>query len=175
MNIKKHSSSKKIIVAISVVLFCALILAYAFYIKKSAPAFTPVYTPTADEQRQADAANNLGKKQLIESEGTSQSNGNNTAPSLRDSITLAAEKGSDSTVTVLTKLGTFGSGTCELTIINGAKKYTRSVEIMYQPDFSSCAGFSIPVSDLGTGEWNINLLVKSGTQSASKEIIFDVD
>ncbi len=56
------------------------------------------------------------------------------------------------------------SGTCELTLRSGSKTVSRSVEIIQNPSSSSCAGFDIPVSELSSGQWNIEIKVSSGNR-----------
>lgn len=97
-----------------------------------------------------------------------------TPPERDDSITLtAAQEGSS--VTILTKLKGFSGGTCELSIANGAKTHTTSADIIYQPEFSSCAGFGVPVSQLGTGQWSIALKATPiGGTALTKSITLEV-
>lgn len=77
-------------------------------------------------------------------------------PQDSDAITLSASQ-EGSTVNILTKLKDFSSGVCELSISNGTKTHKATADIIYQPEFSSCAGFSVPVSQLGVGSWSIVL------------------
>lgn len=61
-----------------------------------------------------------------------------------------------------TKVRGASDGTCALDATNGSRQISRSAEIMYQAQYSTCAGFSIPVSELGSGTWQLVLNVKSG-------------
>lgn len=55
------------------------------------------------------------------------------------------------------------TGACDLTLTNTAgKTVTKTANVIANPSSSSCMGFDIPVSELGNGEWNIQLKVKSG-------------
>lgn len=77
-------------------------------------------------------------------------------PTDNDNITLTANKEAES-VTVLTKLKGFAGGSCKLTVFNGASNFSATAEVIYQPDFSSCAGFSVPIAKVGNGTWTITL------------------
>ena len=69
---------------------------------------------------------------------------------------------------------TLASGTCDLTLSNGQKTVTRSSGIVQNPSSSSCEGFNIPTSELGSGTWNIEIKLtgedKTGTLTDSVTI-----
>ncbi|QQS20170.1 hypothetical protein IPL85_01820 [Candidatus Saccharibacteria bacterium] len=67
------------------------------------------------------------------------------------------------TVTVLTKLSGVSSGECVLKAQNGSKSTEQQAQIIYQPEFSSCAGFNIAKSTLGVGQWQITLTVTTSS------------
>lgn len=95
-------------------------------------------------------------------------------PQDSDAITLTAEQ-QGSTVSILTKLRDFSGGLCELSISNAGKTYTATAEVIYQPEFSSCAGFAIPVSKLGAGQWTIVLsATPTGGSKLTKTILTEV-
>lgn len=80
---------------------------------------------------------------------------------------------SGSSVTVSTKISSMGDGVCSLSISNGSKSYTREVEVIYQPSYSTCAGFTVPISELGSGEWDISITATSlsGTKVNSSKTL----
>lgn len=95
-------------------------------------------------------------------------------PQDSDAITLTTKR-EGSSVTILTQLKGFSGGHCELSIINGAKTHTATAEIIYQPEFSSCAGFGVPVDRLGPGLWSITLkATPTGGDALSKSTTFEV-
>lgn len=51
------------------------------------------------------------------------------------------------------------SGTCTLTLIRSSdgKQVSKTAEIVQNPSSTTCAGFDIPTSELGTGSWNISV------------------
>lgn len=96
-------------------------------------------------------------------------------PQNTDAITLTAAQESSS-VTVLTKLAGFSGGTCDLSITNGGKTFSSTADVIYQPEFSSCAGFSIPVAELGAGQWSITLkATPTGGSVLAKTISLEVN
>lgn len=54
-----------------------------------------------------------------------------------------------------------GSGTCSLTLTSGQKTVTRTSNITQNPSSSTCEGFNIPTSELGSGDWKIEIQVVS--------------
>lgn len=58
-----------------------------------------------------------------------------------------------------------GSGSCDLTMTSGSKTITKTAEIVQNPSSSTCAGFDVPVSELGSGRWDIEIKVSSGDKS----------
>ena len=70
----------------------------------------------------------------------------------------------NSEVIVSTKLPDFSEGTCDLAITNGSKTYSDSANILYQPSYSSCMGFNVPIAKLGGyGTWTISLEAKGSS------------
>lgn len=84
------------------------------------------------------------------------------------SLSLSVQKGANNTETVMTSLGNVADGTCTLTVTNGAKHITQTADVLYQPQGSSCEGFSVPINDVGTGTWTIELDVTSNGVTATK-------
>lgn len=62
---------------------------------------------------------------------------------------------------------TLGSGSCALTLTNGQKTVTRNSGIIQNPSSSTCEGFNIPVSELGSGNWNIEITVTSSDRTGT--------
>lgn len=125
--------------------------------------------PTPEQKQQESQTNADAKKEVIE-KGNSDPSVTNPAKS----IDLSARQEANNTVTVFTKLPGYSSGSCDLTVSNGAKTSTQSVQLLFQPEFSTCAGFSVPIGPLGKGTWNIKLAVTSGGSTESKSISYEV-
>ena len=81
-------------------------------------------------------------------------------PKSSSSIELSADRNGDSaTIIVKLKEQGYSQGKCSLTVAANGKKVTQNADIIYQPEYSTCAGFSIPVSSLGGGQWAISLSI----------------
>lgn len=126
--------------------------------------------PTAAEKEEESKINSEGKKNLIENGTTTPSS---TTPN-STSIDLTAKTETNSSVTILTKLYSIASGQCSLHITNNGKQVQQTVEVIYQTEYSTCAGFSVPISSLGSGTWNISLNVTSNGQTFNKELDYAV-
>ena len=81
-------------------------------------------------------------------------------PASAKHIELSAEQSSE-TVVVTTKLREqgFSSGQCVLTITSSGQRSEQHAAIIYQPEYSTCAGFSVPARSLPKGTWHISLAV----------------
>lgn len=93
----------------------------------------------------------------------------------QSNVTLSAEQEGDS-ITILTKISGISDGNCSLQISNGAATKTENAQIIYQPEYSSCAGFSVNKSDLGAGTWQISITATPETtgEVATKSISLEV-
>ena len=54
-----------------------------------------------------------------------------------------------------------GNGTCTLKLTSAGRVVTRTANVAQNPSSSTCEGFSIPVSELGNGQWEIEVTVTS--------------
>lgn len=57
------------------------------------------------------------------------------------------------------------SGTCELTLKNGANIYSETANISDSASTSTCEGFDIPISKLVSGSWDITIKLNSGDKT----------
>lgn len=90
----------------------------------------------------------------------------NEAPTLTGAITYSsAVEGNLIIRTVINQA--VGGGTCELTLSNGSKTVTETSGITANPSSSSCEGFTVPTSKLGSGEWNISIKTTSGDRQGT--------
>lgn len=136
---------------------------------------TSTNNPTSEQKQSEATTNAAGKQSLIN--GTSPAgdpNNNPTPPPQAASVELSAKQESNGSITVFAKLYNVSNGTCNLTVKNGAKQNSQSASVIYQAEYSSCAGFSIPTSALGSGNWDINLSVISNGQNFSNNISYQV-
>ena len=87
------------------------------------------------------------------------------APSTKptDSVTIiSAAQDNQSNVIVKTRLDGAGWKNCSLSLTSGSKTIVKSADAIFQPEFSSCAGFSIPTNELTAGQ---NTLLLSATKN----------
>ena len=132
-------------------------------------------TLSAEDKKKSDQAD-LDKKQ--EYLNNAQENGTPGVvvlpPSSNYTIEMSAEK-KDDTVVITTSLKGYEAGTCKLHITNGARTYDNTADIIYQPEFSTCAGFSVPLSALGRGSWSMDLVVTPyNGSSVTKTLTYEV-
>jgi len=172
-NINTKSSTLKRTIIISLVIISLIALATGIAYKKNLWPFNQnnsQSTPnqTSPEQRKAD---NDTKQQLIEN--TNNTN-QGTPPSSASNIELTTNTDTEGTVTVLTKLFGYSDGTCTLNVQNGTAKISQSADIIYQQEYSTCAGFSVNTSALGSGTWTLDLVVTSKGVSATKQLTVSV-
>lgn len=172
--------NKKILLPLVVLVTLALLLVIlektrvTNFIKLNPEPAVTNQGPTPEQKQQAAEADANAKKQLIESPDPSTSTPNKN-PATENTIDLSTQQEANGTVTVFTKLSGYTSGTCNLNITNGGKTTTQAAAIYYQPEFSSCAGFSVPISSAGSGTWSLTLTVTSNGSSTSKTITAKVN
>jgi|GEM_PF-4263194 len=107
------------------------------------------------------------KKELIENKNN-RSIQNNPA---QTSVDVSARQESNKSVTILSKIkGSTGNNNCKLSVSNNSKVVNQEADVIYQTEFSSCAGFNIPIDRLGTGVWLINLVVGDKSSSITIEV-----
>lgn len=105
--------------------------------------------------------------------GNGDNGGQYTPPTNTDAITLEAQQ-NGTEVIVTTKLRGYSDGTCNMSITNGSRSFSASAEVIFQREFASCAGFSVPVSELGAGSWAVSLQVTAGGATQNKTATVEV-
>lgn len=123
----------------------------------SRPVNNIEYTPsTSTEQSEG----NQIKQNLIDQANATQK------PSSNISISLsAANQDTVGGPLVIRSIIGSTSGTCKLSLTNGALTKTYTSEVINQGTYYSCKGFDIPVSDLDNGQWQLNLKIVNGQSS----------
>ncbi len=138
-----------------------------------------IATQPTTAQRKAQATADLNSKRAIteavpQTTTTTPSASSNPDTPNPTTIDLTAKTESNNSVTVIAKFMNISSGTCKLDITNGTTKFTANADVIYQPQYSSCAGFSVPTASLGHGTWNITLTVNPGATESTKTITYNV-
>lgn len=166
----------------SVTLVILLLAGVLFFLEKtqkinfigvdpSETASTTEEEATQEEKEEEARANANSKEQLINKDTDNQQ----TPESTSQSIELSARQEPNNTVTIFTKLYGYSSGNCELNVTNGDKKHSQIATIVFQREYSTCAGFSIPISALSKGQWTIQLrTIDSEGTSKDKTFSYEV-
>jgi hypothetical protein len=105
------------------------------------------YTPTSPEEQ----------KQIDDNKTNPQTPPTNTQPAANTaSITSAKQDGNN--IVVQTKLTGEGWKSCSLSLTLGGNSVVKTAETLYSREFSTCAGFSVPTSELAvSGTWQVSL------------------
>ena len=190
MKLLRTLSKKRLTVIISIGIALVAAGGYGAYIA-TRPAPLPILSdePTPSQkqtQHKTDAAtkesflDNNTDHNTTNTKDTSQQRTSQAqpapVPASAKHIELSAEQ-SGETVIVTTKLREqgFSSGQCVLTVTSGGQRSEQHAAIIYQPEYSTCAGFSLPARSLPKGTWHISLAVtplggKALTKTLDKEI-----
>ena len=131
-------------------------------------------TATDEEQAANEAEAAKDKQDFLDSEETGpKTSTENTEPPAKVSndpeIDLSAST-QDNLLVVTTNLSTITSGTCTLSLQKGSQVVTKTAKVIFAPNSSTCEGFSINQSELGSGSWQITLSVKTDGDTVSKTI-----
>lgn len=90
----------------------------------------------------------------------------NKSDSLTGAINYSAVAG-DNLVIRTTINQSISSGSCKLTLRNGGKVVTKTSGIVQNPSSSSCEGFNVPTSELGSGNWSIEIAISGGGKTGT--------
>lgn len=164
---QKPANTKRYIILSCVVLFVvASLCLWFFVIKDNYPIGAEKNNPTqqaADTQDKEDFIND--PEAGTPDPDSALSNGNTD----ESKVIISAINEGDS-VTVSTKLYGYSDGSCLVEITNGTRQHSETAPIIFQPEYSTCAGFSIESSKLGAGTWSIKLTAISKGRSVVKTI-----
>lgn len=168
---KVNSKNKKklpilLIVVLAVVLVAGGVIAY-YFVNAQEESSTILKQDSPDE---SEAKQQLeDKKNTIEHQDEQASGGATS----NESITLNVQQQND-TVVISTKLNGVSSGKCTLSLKGNSKSFSSNADIIYQPEFSTCAGFLVQKSELGNGTWDIKLEIQTPNGTSSKSVSFEV-
>ena len=165
MKIKTHKYNKQILVTLAI--FLALVLLF-FSLERAGVTHFLASSKRTQNQKTVTQEDSKKKQDYIENGGskgqtapsttnTNSSSANSATPSPSSKVTIKATQQDAQTVIVSSKLEDFPDGSCALAISNGSSSYAANATIIYQTQFSTCAGFSVPISKLGAGTWTIKL------------------
>lgn len=109
------------------------------------------------EAKKSDSADG---KDIKQNEGSDP----NSSESLTGSLTSAAQSG-DNLIIRVNIDQYLSSGTCVLKLESSGKVVEKSAPIFPTASTSSCEGFDVPVSELGSGKWDIIITLSSGEKT----------
>lgn len=82
------------------------------------------------------------------------------------SVEITDARNLGDTVSIRTNISPIPSDLkCKLDMSNGNLSYSSQVDIQALPSYATCKGFSVPVAELGSGEWNISVTLIDTTSS----------
>lgn len=182
---KQNYRNKKKLILLSIAIFLVIIGlgVTALYRNQNHlwPFTREVESPsqTATDQKKATTENpSIPTTQNQDSKDTKSNNqtpATYTPPTSSDNISIEPSRTNNDVVTIMTKLKGYSDGQCSLNISNGSRSSKQSAPVMYQPEYATCAGFTVHVSSLGTGLWTIEMSVTSGESTVKKQITFEVN
>lgn len=171
MKVSSNKNTKKplkIIIAAVIVLLAGLGAVLIVNYNQNNNNITPADNKSAEETK-----NDLDTKENLIGDPDSQ-DAVDTPKANNDSVTITNSQTTTS-VTIFVKLLNVPAGSCELRITNGSKEYTSTAPVIYQPEFSSCAGFTVAKSNLnGPGAWNLTLNIINDQINLTKSTTIEV-
>jgi len=165
----QSKQNKKYVPIIAIVGIAILIIFIVIFFIFRHTNETTVTTPSKTQETQNDLD---AKQNLIDNPNSQDAPVNKESGG--DSITITSSQATEN-VTIFTKLINVASGSCDLKITNGEKSYTSTVPVIYQSQFSSCAGFTVPKDKLSTGTWNVTLNVNNNEKTVTKTATIEVN
>lgn len=176
--VSRKSLQKKYVFLLIIVVLATVAFGFLFYRHHTRPNDATQATP---QQKVTDGTPQKNTAAATKPEPTvSQTTTKGSAapsaystPTSADSIVLGVSQNNPNVV-VTTKLYGYSDGACILSASNGDKSTTQSAPVMFQPEYSTCAGFSVPIEQLGNGTWTVKLSVTSGGKTLSKEMSYEV-
>lgn len=175
MKIKKRSNKNiQIILSILVIFFSAIAcIVYVRYLNPSTDPITQTQpsqrNPERKQQEPVDTQENSTMPTDTSATPETQKNISpayegtdaNQSPSLTGTVTYSSVSANN--VVIRTAIDqALGSGTCRLTLTNGAQVVTRASNIAPNPSSSTCEGFDVAIAELSGGKWNISIEISSG-------------
>lgn len=169
----KRAKKTRKLVAIAFLIIAILLILTLLEKTSITHFFSSPDAQTSDPKKEAET-NSTNKQDFIESNPKNTDTNSTIVEPTTDDISLSTRRETDGSVTILTELQNYSDGTCDLMIQNGTETYTKNASILYQPNFSTCAGFSVPENTVGFGTWQITLTVTSKGNVSTKSTTMEV-
>lgn len=127
---------------------------------------TPDTTNTINNEQSTQEQVEAGT--IIKEQSSSQSAGTNSNQNNTLTVSATAFENSATNIRVVVNISqNIDQGTCVVTISNNTLSKSYSADVQFSGTYSTCKGFDIPKSDLGSnpsGNWDIKLNVTSGSK-----------
>ena len=173
---KRNNTNKIIVIAITAVLILGGVAAWYFLVYKPG-SDTTKNTQTINLEPPTEEQVNTGndtKKDTIENSTKDNESG---TPPVTDTIPITVSySNKDGEAYRLRYLidEELNNGTCTLTLIQSNKTVTKSAAVQASSSSSTCQGFDIAISELGSGTWKANLVIKSNSRTGSTSSTIDI-
>lgn len=167
----KNLSKKKVVIALSIAI-ALLLTAWTVFAYTSSS--WPFANSSQTKNSSTDTTSPLGTPQEttpdadtpVKSPTQYEGSDPNTAASLTGFISYNSVTDGNLTIRV-TIDQTLSSGECKLTLTKGSVSVTKTAAIVANPSSSTCSGFDISTSELGTGAWDIKINLTSENKSGT--------
>lgn len=166
MKIKKSRSKRKLLYVLLVLLLVAtLFVAYFVFLKPNDSSNDLEINYEAPSDQQIDAGNDAKQRTIGEDQKSNDPKLNPPDAPTSNSpftteITTALVDVESGIVSIRNEIsGIYQSGSCKLTLSKDGKTVEKTAGVQALPQSSTCKGFNIPVSQLSTGTWQIELEV----------------
>lgn len=179
MQVQSKKSYKKLVILIAaiIVIIAGGLFAYAMYLPQD---HSPSETTTSDTQKAQssekssksdnDSQTTDDQTTTREKEKDNPTQFEGSSPNTNNTITgvINYKAVADGALTLRTTIEqSLTSGTCTLTLTSNGRTVTKTANIAPNPSSSTCEGFSVPVSELGSGSWNIEITITSGDRTGA--------
>lgn len=162
----KHQQSKKYVRVVIVIAGVAILtsaIVWAWVTLNNKPSSPNSQGSSIDQKSEPDE-----KQASIDSDKSSVE----TPIPEENNVSVDTTREADGSLTIIAKLKNVSDGTCELTVNNESTIKSYTAPVIFQPEYSSCAGFN-----LQSNEWNydskVSLRITSNGTSITKTVLMD--
>lgn len=163
----KNSNKAKIAIPLILILIIAVSIAAYYILHPKVTDSTPETTETSETSDEP-AVEPLGPTESSTNKRPTQYEGEdpNLSPDYTGAIThLSTDNGQ---LNILVLIDQFvATGTCTLKLTQGTAEKTYEAHIIANPSSASCEGFTVPISELGSGHWQITITIQSDEKSGT--------